>query len=109
MQGRDGRMSRTFVGGEKADIYVAVLKAVSKVLPRTSIPKTEIMRQVNSLLASEQPHTHEVTRVLERMSDAAKNHGTGQPVIEWDKKSQTLHVVDPTFGFFLRWGNWTPV
>ena len=46
----------------------------------------------------------EVSRVLEKMSEIASNDEASTPVLDWDKDDRVLHITDPFFAFFLKWG-----
>ena len=50
------------------------------------------------------PEGHEVGRVLEKMSEIASADEASTPVLDWDREEQKLHITDPFFAFFLKWG-----
>lgn len=50
------------------------------------------------------PQAHEVTRVLEKMTEIAAKDESSTPVLDWEKDEQKLHITDPFFAFFLKWG-----
>ena len=52
----------------------------------------------------EEPQQQEVTRVLEKMDEIAKERD-GEPVIDYVKEQGELHLVDPFFRFYVRWGS----
>ena len=107
MKGRSDRMDRTFASGEKGDIYVAVLKAIASLMPRSSIKSQDIKKAVTELVVAEFLRTTKSHESLERMSEIAKEKSNGRPVIELDKEGEgTLNIIDPAFGFYLKWGNW---
>ena len=62
MKGRSDRMDRTFASGEKGDIYVAVLKAIASLMPRSSIKSQDIKKAVTELVVAEIPQNHEITQ-----------------------------------------------
>jgi hypothetical protein len=65
----------------------------------------ELLRgAIRQTLAAEIPQAHEVSRVLEKMAEIASSDEASTPVIDWDKEDQELHVTDPCFAFFLKWG-----
>jgi hypothetical protein len=42
--------------------------------------------------------------VLDQMTQIAKEKVEGEPVLEYDDQFSTLHISDPYFAFYLRWG-----
>lgn len=101
---RSDRIQRKFHDGRRADIYVAVLNAVAALKPgKGSLEYEEIRGQLRDLLL-ELPQAHEVSRVLEHMSLIQAGEGSSAPVLDWDKEARRLHITDPYFAFFLKWG-----
>lgn len=39
------------------------------------------------------------------MSEIAATDQSSTPVIDFDENDKLLHVTDPFFAFYLRWGN----
>lgn len=101
---RSDRLRREFRDGSSGDIYVAVLKAIAKTGPASALTYEQIRSRLREVLTSEPPQSHEVTRVLQKMSEIAKTQIAGEPVLEWDEENKILHIIDPFFAFFLRWG-----
>jgi hypothetical protein len=95
------RISRILVNGETCDIYGAVLFAIAYTGPKTTLSYEDIRKGLQKVLSSEIPDYHEITRVLRIMSEIAKKFG-GEPVVDWDNSS--LHISDPFFAYYLRWG-----
>jgi len=95
------RIPRTLVNGETCDIYGAVLFAIAYTGPKTTLSYEDIRKGLQKVLRSETPDYHEITRVLRAMSEIAKKIG-GEPVVDWDNYS--LHISDPFFAYYLRWG-----
>ncbi|WP_325177296.1 hypothetical protein [Pantoea sp. 1B4] len=58
---------------------------------------------IRDIVADAPPQAHEVTRVLEKMSEIASNDEASTPVIDWEKEEQKLHITDPFFAFYLKW------
>lgn len=100
---RKDRLPRDLRSGITTDIYGAVLAAIAHTGPQTSLVYEEIRSALREVLSSELPQRHEVTNVLEQMTDIAKNKIDGEPVIEYDAEYSTLHLVDPYFAYYLRW------
>ncbi|MCM2286098.1 MAG: ATP-binding protein [Desulfobacula sp.] len=102
---RSDRKPRTLVSGGTADIYRVVLLALARIAPGMEKVDYESLRAaIRETLSSEVPQSHEVSRVLEKMAEIASSDEASTPVIAWDKEEQELHVTDPFFAFFLKWG-----
>jgi hypothetical protein len=102
---RTDRMQRALADGGAADIYNVVLRALAKLAPgMNKVSYEELRAAIRLILSADVPQGHEVTRVLEKMAEIAANDEASTPVIEWDKEDQELHVTDPFFAFFLKWG-----
>lgn len=50
------------------------------------------------------PNAQEVSRVLSKMSEIAISDESSTPVIDWEKEERKLHITDPFFAFYLKWG-----
>jgi hypothetical protein len=50
------------------------------------------------------PQLHEVARVLKHMATIASTDQSSTPVIDFDESDKKLHITDPFFAFYLRWG-----
>lgn len=102
---RSDRKLRPLASGGQADIYKVVLLALAKLTPGMERVNYEALRSaIREVLSAEVPQAHEVSRVLEKMSEIASSDEASTPVIDWDTKEQELHVTDPFFAFFLKWG-----
>lgn len=102
---RSDRKPRPLVSGGTADIYRVVLLAMARIAPGMEKVDYESLRAaIRETLSSEVPQAHEVSRVLEKMAEIASSDEASTPVIAWDKEEQELHVTDPFFAFFLKWG-----
>lgn len=99
---RTDRIRRTLVNGETCDIYGAVLFAIASTGPKTRLAYEDIRAGLRAVLRDDVPQAHEVTRILEKMSEIARNEIEGEPVVDWD--SSYLHISDPFFAYYLRWG-----
>lgn len=42
--------------------------------------------------------------MLDQMTQIAKTKVEGEPVLDYDEDLSTLHISDPYFAFYLRWG-----
>jgi hypothetical protein len=101
---RSDRTQRRFRDGSTGDIYVAVLLAIAKLKPGIATLEYEQIRAALRDLLEELPEAHEVSRVLEHMASIQADQGSSAPVLDWEKTERRLHIIDPFFAFFLRWG-----
>ncbi len=101
---RSDRNKRMFKDGRQEDIYVAVLLAIAHLRPGMVTLEYEEVRGALREILEELPQAHEVSRVLEHMSTIQADDAASAPVLDWDKKERRLHITDPFFAFFLRWG-----
>lgn len=101
---RTDRIKRTLVDGRETDIYGAVLAAIAHTGPKLEIGYEALRASLREGLSSELPQRHEVTRVLDQMTQIAREKVEGEPVLEYDDQFSTLHISDPYFAFYLRWG-----
>jgi hypothetical protein len=104
---RSDRKVRTLEDGTATDIYGAVLAAIAKTGPLTELTYEQLRAAMRDLM-SEPPARHEITRVLEEMSKIARDQIDGEPVVDYDEELSTLHISDPFFAYYLRWGTSTP-
>jgi hypothetical protein len=102
---RTDRLQRSLAGGGTSDIYKVVLIALAKIAPGMERVEYETLRgAIRDTLAGNLPQAHEVSRVLEKMSEIASSDEASTPVLDWEKEDQQLHITDPFFAFFLKWG-----
>lgn len=100
---RTNRIERSMKNGGTCDTYEAVLLALHRLEVMTPVRWGELRRSLQEILVDE-PQQHEVTRVLEKMDEIAKER-EGEPVLDYVKEQRELHLVDPFFRFYLRWGS----
>lgn len=102
---RSDRIQRPMKDGFSADIYEVVLKALGRIGPGLATIEYETLRAaIRDLLSDKVPQANEVTRVLEKMAEIATSDEASTPVIDWEKEDQVLHITDPFFAFYLKWG-----
>ena len=99
---RTNRAARNLKAGGSCDTYEAVLMALKDLDVLTPVRWSDLRRGLQNILV-EEPQQHEVTRVLEKMDEIAKKK-EGEPVIDYLKEERELHLVDPFFRFFIKWG-----
>jgi hypothetical protein len=103
---RSDRIRRKLKSGEEVDIYGLVLHAMAHIRPGLVTLEYEDLRTaIREVSTQEVPQLHEVARVLRHMSDIAATYQSSTPVIDFDDDDKRLHVTDPFFAFYLRWGN----
>jgi len=102
---RSDRILRKMKDGSSVDIYKVILRALSHLKPgMDTIPYDQIRAAIREVLIDNIPQAHEVSRVLEKMSKIAYSDEASTPVLDWEKEEQILHVTDPFFAFYLKWG-----
>lgn len=103
---RSDRLQRKLKSGETADIYEVVLLALVNLKPGLDTIDYESLRgSIREILASDLPQAHEVTRVLGKMADIASSDEASTPVVDWEEDEQRLHITDPYFAYYLKWGS----
>lgn len=102
---RKDRMQRKLTKGGTVDIYKVVLFALAEIKPgMEKIEYEELRSAIRIVLSDNIPQAHEVSRVLDKMSEIASSDEASTPVIDWEKDEQLLHITDPFFSFYLKWG-----
>lgn len=104
-QQRSERIGRKLSTGETVDIYGLVLHALAHLRPGLVTVEYEDLRAaIRDVSAGDVPQLHEVTRVLRHMATIAATDQSSTPVIDFEGDEKKLHVTDPFFAFYLRWG-----
>ncbi len=102
---RTDRKARLLRSGREADIYKVVLIALAELRPGVATVEYEPLRTaIRGILSDTLPPAHEVSRVLEQMAKISSTDESSVPVIDYEKDERRLHVTDPFFAFFLKWG-----
>lgn len=102
---RSDRIQRKLKDNTEVDIYKVVLFALAKIAPGMQTVQYEDLRAaIRDILKDSIPQAHEVSRVLDKMSEIASSDEASTPVIDWEKEEQKLHITDPFFAFYLKWG-----
>lgn len=103
---RADRLQRPLKSGGSADIYSVVLLALANLAPGMETIEYEQLRgAIRDVLSDTLPQSHEVSRVLDKMAEIAANDEASTPVLDWEKEEQRLHITDPFFAFYLKWGD----
>jgi len=102
---RTDRLKRPTADGEQPDIYGLVLKALSNLKPGLDkVDYEELRKEIKEISIDKAPEAHEVSRVLEYMSKIASSDESSTPVLDYEKDDRILHITDPFFAYYLRWG-----
>ena len=102
---RKKRVQRKLKNGQTLDIYELVLHALARLKPGLRTIEYEELRQaIQEISATPTPGRHEVVRVLNQMATISGSDQSSSPVIDFNDKEGTVHITDPFFAFFLKWG-----
>lgn len=103
---RSDRIQRELRSGQNVDIYELVLHALAHLRPGlVSLEYEDLRAAIRDVSASQIPQLHEVARVLKHMATIAASDQSSTPVIDFEEDEKKLHITDPFFAFYLRWGN----
>jgi hypothetical protein len=102
---RTDRIQRELKDGRTVDIYELILHGLAHIRPElVSIEYEELRAAIREVSASQIPQLHEVARVLKHMATIAATDQSSTPVIDFEEEEKRLHITDPFFAFYLRWG-----
>lgn len=104
---RSDRKQRKLKDGTQEDIYTLTLLALASLHPGLDTINYESLRvAMKDILSNEEiiPQAHEVARVLKKMSEIAADDEASTAVLDWDDIENILHITDPFFAFYLKWG-----
>lgn len=105
-QQRTDRVKRGLKDGRTVDIYELVLHGLAHLKPGLVTLEYEDLRAgIREAASGQIPQLHEVTRVLKHMATIAATDQSSTPVIDFEGTDKKLHITDPFFAFYLRWGN----
>ncbi len=106
---RSDRMQRKLKTGETVDIYGLVLGGLAHIKPGLVTLEYEDLRSaIKEICVPENvPNVQEVARVLKHMAEISATDESSTPVIDFDEEEKVLHITDPFFAFYLRWGQIT--
>lgn len=103
---RTDRIQRKLKDGTTVDIYVLILHALAHIRPGLVTLEYEDLRfAIRDISEGDLPQLHEVARVLKHMATIAATDESSTPVIDFEEEDKKLHITDPFFAFYLRWGN----
>jgi len=102
---RSDRIPRKLKDGQTVDIYELVLHALAHLRPGlVSLEYEDLRAAIRDVSDTQIPQLHEVARVLKHMSSIAAGDQSSTPVIDFEEDEKRLHITDPFFAFYLRWG-----
>ncbi|WP_218938673.1 hypothetical protein [Oleiharenicola lentus] len=102
---RSDRMQRELKQGKKVDIYELVLHALAFLKPGlVSLEYENLRAAIKEVSVQGIPQMQEVVRVLKHMAKIAATDQSSTPVIDFEESEKKLHITDPFFAFYLRWG-----
>jgi len=102
---RSDRIPRKLKDGRVVDIYELVLHALAHLRPGlVSLEYEDLRAAIRDVSDTQIPHLHEVARVLKHMATIAASDQSSTPVIDFEEDEKKLHITDPFFAFYLRWG-----
>ena len=102
---RTDRIQRQLKSGRAVDIYELILHALAHLRPGLiSLEYEDLRTAIREVSASQIPQLHEVARVLRHMANIAASDQSSTPVIDFEEADKKLHITDPFFAFYLRWG-----
>ena len=103
---RSDRIPRKLKSGDIVDIYSLVLHALAQIRPGLVTLEYEDLRSaIKEVSGDEIPQLQEVARVLKHMANISASDQSSTPVIDFEDEEKRLHITDPFFAFYLRWGN----
>lgn len=102
---RSDRLQRKVKNGLTTDIYGLVLLGLAELKPGLErVDYEELRNKIRVISVDKPPEAHEISRVLEDMSQIASSDEASTPVLDWEKEDRILHITDPFFAYYLRWG-----
>lgn len=102
---RTDRLPRKLKDGTTVDIYRLVLHALAHIKPGlVSLEYEDLRTAIRAVSESQIPQLQEVARVLKHMATIASSDQASTPVIDFEEADKKLHITDPFFAFYLRWG-----
>ncbi|MEE9338272.1 MAG: hypothetical protein V3U87_09345 [Methylococcaceae bacterium] len=102
---KSSRLQRPLKSGGVVDLYEVTLLSLSNITTGLGVIRYDQLRSaVKDLVIDKVPRKNELVRVLTKLSSIAALDGASAPVLEWDKEDNVLHIADPFFVFYLKWG-----
>lgn len=70
----------------------------------SSLEYEDLRAAIRDVSETQIPQLHEIARVLGHMATIAASDQSSTPVIDFEEEEKKLHITDPFFAFYLRWG-----
>lgn len=104
---RSDRIQRKLKSGNTVDIYGLILGELAHMRPGLVTLEYEDLRTAIREICEQEnmPNLHEVARVLKHMAEISATDESSTLVIDFDEDEKRLHITDPFFAYFLRWGD----
>jgi hypothetical protein len=102
-QSRSPRDQRPLHQGGSVDIYQALLLAIAKTGPKSSLSYDELRSSLSNVLASNIPQKIEVSNALKQLAKISGKIAEDTRPIDWIESERTLVLADPMFRFYLKW------
>ncbi len=102
-QKRSDRIPRPLRDGSNVDIYQAILYAIAKTGPKSSLSYDDIRASLSSVLTDKVPQKIEVSNALNHLAKIARSISEDSRPIDWVESELRLELPDPMFRFFLKW------
>lgn len=95
--------------GDSKDLYELILLSLALDPPITSIQITELRNRIQSLLSSEEKKVPAIGTIKSNLNHLIKliNDRREELFKVFDLRDDSLHILDPQFLFYLRWGDRT--
>lgn len=73
--------------------------------PPIEIQYEELRGKLKNILSQDEdlPQAQQISRVLAKMEELSSKSEGKPRILEWDNVTNTLHLLDPYFAFYLRW------
>lgn len=102
---RKDRLRRHLKDGRTVDIYEMVLHGLAHLRPGlVSLNYEDLRAAIKTISEPPIPQLNEISGVLRQMAIIAAKDESSTPVIDFEETDKKLHVTDPFFAFYLRWG-----
>jgi len=103
---RKDRTHYKFFNGTEGDVYTAVLWALANSGPKMDIHYDELKVEIKNIIINGEkcPQFLQVSRALEKMQQLSSGSEGRPNILEWSEINSTLHLLDPYFSFYLKWG-----
>jgi hypothetical protein len=99
---RKARKKRRPKSGGNADIYRAILLAITATGPEAIISYDVLRERLGTVLSEDIPQKQEITSALKHLARISQTIGDDAG-IDWDDDGRRVDISDPYLRFYLRW------